>query len=274
MAWLGGPALSTGIVIETSDGVITAIESGPDDTAQRLDGIVLPGLVNTHSHAFHRLLRGRTHRQGGDFWVWREKMYELASSLTPESYEAIATAVFIEMALAGVTTVGEFHYVHHQPGGTPYEDPNEMGEALIRAARSAGIGICLLDAGYFNAGFDDRPLGAVQRRFRDATPERWIERATTLAATHADADDVRVGLAPHSVRAVPQSGLRLVAESDSGLPVHIHLSEQPAENTECLEATGLTPTGLLADTGLLRPGTTLVHATHLGADDIATIGSS
>jgi cytosine/adenosine deaminase-related metal-dependent hydrolase len=182
VAWLGGPSLSTGIIIETREGVITAIGPGSGDTAQRLDGIVLPGLVNTHSHAFHRLLRGRTHRQGGDFWVWREKMYDVAASLTPESYEEIATAVFIEMALAGITTVGEFHYVHHQPGGMPYAEPNEMGEAVVRAARRAGIGICLLDAGYFSAGFGDRPLSPVQKRFRDPTAEDWVERASALAS--------------------------------------------------------------------------------------------
>jgi formiminoglutamate deiminase len=194
--------------------------------------------------------------------------------LTPESYEEIATAVFIEMALAGITTVGEFHYVHHQPGGMPYAEPTEMGEAVVRAARRAGIGICLLDAGYFSAGFGDRPLSPVQKRFRDPTAEDWVERASALAAAHAGEADVRVGLAPHSVRAVPASGFSLVSNSISGLPVHVHVSEQPAENTECLAATGLTPTALLADTGILRPGTTLVHATHVSPEDISAIGAS
>lgn len=273
-AWLGGPSFRQDVTIAALDGVITSIESGRDDRADLLDGIVLPGLVNAHSHAFHRLLRGNTHRQGGDFWAWRDRMYELADVLTPESYQSLATAVYIEMALAGVTAVGEFHYLHHQRRGTPYEDPNEMGHALIRAARSAGLRIGLLDAGYFAAGFDERALHPVQERFRDESPQAWIERAGELAAAYEDEDDVVIGLAPHSVRAVPVNGLRLVAERSREMPVHIHTSEQPAENRECLEATGLTPTGLLAHTGVLAARTTLVHATHLTSDDIDRIGSA
>ncbi|MGH3650298.1 MAG: amidohydrolase family protein, partial [Acidimicrobiia bacterium] len=210
---------------------------GIDDAdVPRLDGIVLPGLVNAHSHAFHRLLRGRTHRQGGDFWLWRERMYEMAASLTPESYESIATAVFTEMAMAGVTTVGEFHYIHHQMGGVPYADPNEMSHALVRAARTAGLRLCLLDAGYFTAGFDDPPLHPVQERFRDQSIESWLERVQMMSAIYEDTSDVLVGLAPHSVRAVSKQGLQqLGARHVGGTPVHIHVSEQPAENQECLE---------------------------------------
>jgi len=202
-------------------------------------------------------------------------MYESAAALTPESYEAIATAVYMEMAMAGVTSVGEFHYVHHQERGLPYSDRNEMGHALIRAARAAGVRITLLDAGYFSAGFGNDELSPVQERFRDPSPEDWLDRVADLAAGYADAADVVVGLAPHSVRAVPPEALRTLGEQmDSAVPVHVHVSEQPAENRDCLEATGLTPTGLLSECGLLGPMTTLVHATHVGPDDISLIGGS
>lgn len=202
-------------------------------------------------------------------------MYRAAESLTPETYEDVATAVYVEMAMAGVTTVGEFHYLHHQAGGTAYDDANEMGHALIRAARRAGIRICLLDVGYFTAGFDGRELDPVQARFRDPSPESWLGRVSDLTAFYAGSDDVVIGFAPHSVRAVPREALALVAESrDPNKPLHIHVSEQPAENEDCLAATGMTPTELLADVGLLGPTTCLVHATHLTDGDIDLIGSS
>lgn len=275
-AWLGGDGLARDVLIEMDGGRFTRIEPRMDTAgATRLPGVTLPGLVNAHSHAFHRLLRGRAHRRGGDFWQWRDQMYEVARGLSPASYERIATAVFIEMAMTGITSVGEFHYVHNQADGTPYENPNEMGHALIRAARAAGIRICLLDAGYFTAGFGNTELSPVQRRFSDSSPDAWMSRARELAAKYEDSADVRVGLAPHSVRAVPPETLRLVgAEIGVDEPLHVHLSEQPAENLECKQATGMTPTALLGESGLLGPSTTLVHATHLTSSDIEEIGLS
>lgn len=274
-AWTGGPELTSDVLIEEERGVFTSVAPGERPDAVRLDGVVLPGLVNTHSHAFHRLLRGKTHRRGGDFWLWRDLMYETAASLTPTGYERIATAVFVEMALAGITNVGEFHYVHNQPGGAPYADANEMGHALIRAAGTAGIRICLLDAGYFAAGFGNDDLSPVQLRFRDMSPESWLERATSLAAAHDGSLDVRVGLAPHSVRAVPSDALRFVGDRrDATLPLHVHVSEQPSENRDCLEATGVTPTTLLDDCGLLGETTTLIHATHVTDADISLVGAA
>jgi formiminoglutamate deiminase len=202
-------------------------------------------------------------------------MYQTASALTPETYERLALAVFVEMALAGFTTVGEFHYLHHQAGGVPYQDPNEMGHALIRSAGRAGIRICLLDAGYFTAGFGGGELHPVQTRFADPSPNAWLDRADSLRTTYQSHDDVVVGLAPHSVRAVPEDGLGEVGRRrQQGIPVHVHVSEQPAENVECLEATGLTPTGLLARSGLLDSDTTLVHATHVSKEDIDWIGTA
>lgn len=275
-AWLGGPDLADHVVLEVADDVITSVEAGYGGTdLPRLRGVVLPGLVNAHSHAFHRLLRGRTHRQGGDFWLWREQMYRVAADLTPETYEEVATAVYTEMALAGVTTVGEFHYLHHQEGGVPYDDPNEMGHALVRAARAAGIRITLLDAGYFTAGFDDTPLHPVQTRFSDGDGERWLGRVQALAAVYRDEPEVSVGIAPHSVRAVPEAILVAAAEwHDGSMPVHIHVSEQPAENEATLRATTITPTGVLDRVGLLGETTTLVHATHVTGDDIELIAQS
>lgn len=264
------------VLIEVEDGEITKIEVGHRGVeAERLDGVVLPGLVNAHSHAFHRLLRGRTHRQGGDFWLWREEMYRHADDLTPETYEQVATAVYTEMALAGVTAVGEFHYLHHQRDGIPYDDPNEMGHALIRAARAAGIRIALLDAGYFSSGFGEEPLAPVQTRFSDGDGDRWLQRVDSLRAVYYDDPDVVIGIAPHSVRAVPEAVMVSVANwHDGEIPLHVHVSEQPAENMACLEATTLTPTGVLDRVGLLGPATTLVHATHVTEPDIATIAGS
>ena len=252
---------------------VTTGDPGGDGT--RLGGIVLPGLVNAHSHAFHRLLRGRTQALGGDFWLWRQHMYEVAEALTPESYESLATAVFMEMAMAGVTAVGEFHYIHHQMGGVPYADRNEMGHALITAARRAGIRISLLDAGYFTAGFNDEPLSPVQTRFSDQGASVWLDRVAELRAEYEGEADVVVGLAPHSVRAVPEAVLVKVADRiATGTPLHIHVSEQPAENRDCLEATTLTPTALLDRVGLLGPDTTLVHATHVTGSDIEHIAGA
>ncbi|HZD23506.1 MAG TPA: formimidoylglutamate deiminase [Acidimicrobiia bacterium] len=273
-AWLGGPTLTENVAIGVDDGVIVSLSTDPDPGASQLDGIVLPGLINAHSHAFHRLLRGRTHRQGGDFWLWREEMYQLARFLTPELYEEVATAVYIEMAMAGITAVGEFHYLHHQTGGSPYEDPNEMGHALVRAARRAGIRICLLDAGYFRAGFDDGPVQPVQQRFRDGSVQAWLDRVEDLVSVYKGADDVVIGLAPHSVRAVPEPGFAEAADAAGDRPIHIHLSEQPAENKDCQQATGVTPTALLERTGVLSPDTTLIHATHVSDTDIYLIGRS
>ncbi len=239
-----------------------------------LPGLVLPGFANTHSHAFHRALRGRTHGGGGTFWTWRDGMYAVASRLDPDSYLDLARATFAEMALAGITAVGEFHYLHHAPGGVRYADPNAMGHALIEAARQAGIRITLLDACYLAGGFDSthghRPLGDVQLRFGDGDAEAWAARATALAP----GEHVRVGAAIHSVRAVPRDQLPTVVDAAHGGPLHVHLSEQPAENEQCLRVYGVTPAALLHAAGALGPMTSAVHATHLTDGDIALLGGS
>ncbi|WP_371670996.1 formimidoylglutamate deiminase [Streptomyces sp. NBC_00289] len=256
------------------EGRITAVRTDtptPQPGAEILRGLTLPGLANAHSHAFHRALRGTVQVGSGTFWTWREIMYSFADRLTPETYHALARAVYAEMALAGVTAVGEFHYVHHNPDGTPYADPNAMGEALIQAAADAGIRITLLDTAYLAAGFG-QPPNAHQRRFSDRTAEAWAERCSVLK----DRDHARIGAAVHSVRAVPAGQLATVARwaEERRAPLHVHLSEQTAENDACQEAHGRTPTRLLADHGVLGPRTTGVHSTHLTDEDIRLLGRS
>jgi formiminoglutamate deiminase len=261
------------------DGRITAVRTGaekPPPGAEVLRGLTLPGLANTHSHAFHRALRGTVQVGSGTFWTWREIMYSVADRLTPDTYHALARAVYAEMALAGITAVGEFHYVHHAPGGTPYADPNAMGEALVEAAAEAGIRITLLDTVYLAAGLLDERRGQApnrhQLRFSDGTAEAWATRCSVLK----DRDHARIGAAVHSVRAVPAGQLATVARwaEERRAPLHVHLSEQTAENDACLAAHGRTPARLLADHGVLGPRTTAVHATHLTDQDIALLGRS
>lgn len=270
-AWLPG-GVAADVLIEVVDGRFVTVTPGTPagPGAVRLAGVTLPGLANAHSHAFHRALRGRTQGGRGTFWTWREQMYAVAGALDPDTYHRLATAVYAEMALAGITCVGEFHYLHHGPGGTPYADPNAMGEALIAAAADAGIRITLLDTLYLTATVDGRPLDGVQRRFGDAGVDGWADRVSRLRPPpHA-----RIGAAAHSVRAVPAAALAEFAGHTEGVPTHVHLSEQRAENDACLAAHGRTPTQLLADRGLTGPSVTAVHATHLTDTDRAELGDS
>lgn len=213
----------------------------------------------------------------GTFWTWREQMYKVADRLDPGSYRALARAVFAEMALAGISCVGEFHYLHHRPGGAPYDDPNAMGEALIAAAADAGIRITLLDTCYLTGGIG-QPLEGPQLRFGDGTAGNWARRVGTLheQTGKAGSPHARVGAAIHSVRAVPREQLRAVASwaKEHRAPLHVHLSEQPAENQACLDAYGMTPTRLLAEAGALGPLTTAVHATHLTEEDVGLLGAT
>ncbi|MFI1049363.1 formimidoylglutamate deiminase [Streptomyces griseoruber] len=272
-AWLD-PQVEPGVALDVTDGRITAVRTGVDSPppgAEILRGLTLPGLANAHSHAFHRALRGTVQVGSGTFWTWREIMYSFADRLTPDTYHALARAVYAEMALAGITAVGEFHYVHHAPGGTPYADPNAMGEALIEAAADAGIRITLLDTAYLSSGFG-QPPNAHQLRFSDKSADAWAERCSLLK----ERDHARIGAAIHSVRAVPAEQLATVAgwAGERGAPLHVHLSEQTAENEACHEVHGCTPTQLLALHGVLGPRTTGVHNTHLTAEDISLLGGS
>jgi formiminoglutamate deiminase len=268
-AWLGD-RFHDDVLVEVENGRFTSVTPGSDPPrAIPVRGLVVPGLADTHSHAFHRALRGRTQRERGTFWTWRDQMYAVAARLDPDTYLALASATFREMAAAGITCVGEFHYVHRRPDGSTYDDPNEMGIVLAEAARRAGIRITLLDTLYLSSGFGVAPEGA-QVRYVDGSVAEWATRVEALdGGAHA-----LTGAAVHSVRAVPASELDGVASWVGERPFHVHVSEQVAENRACVEAYGVTPARLLADHGLVRPTTTLVHATHLTDDDIALIGGA
>jgi formiminoglutamate deiminase len=287
LAWLGRGGVRPGVLIEASGGVFRAVtpdvppEAVPPGTERR-PGLTLPGLANAHSHAFHRALRGITEAGQGTFWTWRERMYQVAGRLAPDSYLDLARAVYAEMALAGVTCVGEFHYLHHGPGGVPYSDPNEMGRALIQAAAEAGLRITLLDTCYLTGGLapdgTPTPLSPVQQRFSDGDAARWADRLAALGPDDHGmlAPHARAGVAIHSVRAVPPGQMHPVVDWSHrlGAPLHAHLSEQPAENEACLAAYGATPARVLDGAGALGPRSTMVHATHLTRHDIGLLGGS
>ncbi|MBA2954741.1 formimidoylglutamate deiminase [Nocardioides sp. MAH-18] len=251
-AWVDG-AVHDDVLVEIEGDRFAAVTVGgtvEGTGGTRLAGLTVPGLVNDHSHAFHRALRGRTQRERGTFWTWREQMYAVAERLTPDTYFALARATYREMVAAGYTRVSEFHYLH--------EPEPAMGDALRSAAAEAGIGFTLLDTCYVSSGFGAPPEG-VQTRYSDGTAQQWAERVGDGPA------------AIHSVRAVPRDQLHVFR---GRAPLHVHLSEQVAENDACLAAYGVTPTRLLHDEGLLGPGTTVVHATHLTPDDIALLGGT
>ena len=273
-AWLPPGRVAAGVLVTVEDGVVTAVEEGvAGDGATRLGGLVLPGLANAHSHVFHRALRGRTQADGGDFWSWRRVMYDVAARLDPDRLHRLARAAFAEMVLAGITRVGEFHYLHHGPGGVPYDDPNAMSAAVEQAADEAGVRLTLLDTCYLTAAVDGAPLEGPQRRFGDGDAEAW---ATRVAAWRPAVASTVVGAAIHSVRAVPAGSLPTVAGWAAGAaaPLHLHLSEQPAENEACLAVHGCTPTALLDRADALGERTVAVHATHLTDDDIALLAGS
>jgi formiminoglutamate deiminase len=274
-AWLGGNSVADGVLFTVTGGRITAMET--DTTARpgshRLRGLVVPGLANAHSHAFHRALRGRTQRDRGSFWTWRDLMYRAAERLTPSRYRRLTRAVYAEMALAGITSVGEFHYVHHDTGGTRYAEPNAMGQAVIDGAGQAGIRLTLLDTCYLSSAPDGAPLAGPQQRFGDGSGDHWAERVEALRQQVAGQPSVVVGAALHSVRGVPVEHMPAVVEwaEAHSVPLHVHSSEQTREVEQCLAVHGRTPTAVLRDAGALGPRTTAVHATHLTADDIADI---
>jgi formiminoglutamate deiminase len=266
LAWLGAHEAQAGVVLELAGDRIARIEVGvasPPAGAQRLAGLTLPGLANAHSHAFQRGLRGRTHGATGSFWTWREQMYALAERIDPDGYLALARATFGEMALAGITLVGEFHYLHHGPGGRRFDDPNAFGSAVIQAAAEVGVRLTLLDACYLEGGLD---------RFRDGSPEAWVARVDGLT----EGPQMRVGAAIHSVRAVDPAGAAVVADWAAARerPLHAHVSEQPRENEECLARHGATPTAVLQEAGALEATFTAVHATHLTGADVALLGGA
>ncbi len=269
-----GDTVAHGVTISAEAGRFTTIEPNTTARAPILHGLTVPGFANAHSHAFHRALRSRVQAERGTFWTWRDIMYLAAERLNPDNYYRLARAVFGEMALAGMTVVGEFHYVHHQPDGTPYDDPNAMGASLLAAADDAGIRITLLDALYLHGGLADdsfRSPEGVQHRFSDRQGGRWVERIDRLQPTSTQ----RVGAAIHSIRSVDPGSMDEVAvwATERGAPLHAHVSEQRVENERCRAHFGCTPTELLESVGALETNFTAVHATHLTGNDTDLLGS-
>jgi formimidoylglutamate deiminase len=235
---------------------------------------LLPGFVNAHSHSFQRLIRGKAESRvvsGNDFWSWRGTMYHAASQLDPQDIYDVARMAFLEMVLAGTTTVGEFHYLHNAPDGNPYDDPNLLAKQVIAAAQSVGLRIVLLRTAYLRSGFD-LPRDPGQTRFFESTAA-YLDNTSALVRNYAGDAQVAIGVAPHSIRAVPVGDLKEIAEWNQAakLPLHMHVSEQVAENAACLREYGFTPIELLNREGLLAPNFTAVHAIHLTPAEISMI---
>lgn len=238
---------------------------------------LLPGFVNTHSHSFQRLIRGKAESRassGTDFWSWRGTMYHAASRLNPEDVYDVARMAFLEMVLAGTTGVGEFHYLHNAPDGNPYDDPNLLAKKVIAAAQSVGLRIVLSRTAYLRSGFE-LPPDPGQVRFFESTSEFLVNTASLLR-DFANSPAVRIGIAPHSIRAVPLNDLKQVAEWNrtAKLPIHMHVSEQVAENAACLREYGLTPVELLHRERILSPHFTAVHAIHILPAEAAMLAES
>jgi formimidoylglutamate deiminase len=255
---------------------IAASEEVPD--AIRLSGrALLPGMVNAHSHAFQRVIRGRTEHRSehstDSFWTWREQMYAAANRLEPEEIYDVSRRAFLEMALTGITAVGEFHYIHHQRDGSPYSDPNLLEREVIRAARDVGIRIALLRVAYARAGYQTEP-NPLQIRFIEQTPDVYLKHLEQLLGAPELSDGTAwVGVAPHSVRAVPLDYLKTIVAfaNERALPVHMHVAEQPAEVSACIEEYGRSPVALLETEGLLSKRFTAVHAIHVTPKAIASL---
>ena len=239
--------------------------------------ITMPGLATVHSHAFQRAMRGLTQRkslQAGSFWSWRGVMYRLAERIDPDTLYVIARLAYLELAMSGVTLVGEFHYVHHQPDGTPYANRTELADAVIRAATDVGIRICLIRTAYMRGGFK-QVMTPAQRRFSDPSVDLILQDVETLQSRYADNPLVSVALAAHSIRAVPIGANRELAAwaDERKLPFHMHVCEQRRELEECKAEHGMTPIHLLADHGILSERFVGVHATHLNSAEIQHLGS-
>ncbi|HTW45126.1 MAG TPA: formimidoylglutamate deiminase [Acidobacteriaceae bacterium] len=263
----------TGLLVDATGKIekLVPMNAGATAKAVPMPGkALLPGLVNGHSHSFQRLIRGRAETRGAsgnNFWTWRDTMYRAAKALDADQVYDVARMTFLEMALAGITAVGEFHYLHKKPDGAAYDDPNELAKKVIAAAKSVGLRICLLRVAYLRAGYKLEPNPG-QMRFYETLPE-YMENTAALARGIAGQDRVSMGVAPHSVRAVPLDALKEIVQwaEERQLPLHMHAAEQRAENAACGAEYGVTPVQLLARNGLLTERSTLVHAIHITPDE-------
>lgn len=256
-----------------SGGIITSIDQGEKSAADKmLDGIVVAGMPNAHSHTFQRLIAGMTGRSGGShdsFWSWRDAMYHCAGNISPAQFADASTWVLIEMLKAGYTTCAEFHYLHHQPGGASYANPAEMSERLLEAASNSGISLTLLPVLYNTAGFGETEPGEMQRRFV-SSPQRYLQLLESCQKMTSSQPLVTLGLAPHSLRAVPGPVLNEVLQAwpDTQCPIHIHIAEQPAEIDSCLAHLGARPVEWLLEHFPVDERWCLVHATHMSAGEL------
>jgi formimidoylglutamate deiminase len=280
------------LVTVSDEGLITDIDAAPADSdatpgAERIDGIVIPGIANAHSHAFQRGMAGNTEYRlssRDSFWTWRRAMYALANRIEPDDLQTLASQLFIEMLKSGYTSVAEFHYLHRQRDATPYAGINALWEAIGSAASLAGIGLTFLPTLYQTSDFGGQALRAEQARFAFATDafvraiEERISDQRRGSGPHGAMRTQRTGAAFHSLRAVPLESLREAAlrlrEFDAHMPVHIHVAEQVLEVKACVRATGRRPVELLLDSGLLTPQWCLVHATHATAAELAGVAAS
>jgi formimidoylglutamate deiminase len=241
-----------------------------------MDKLILPAIANTHSHAFQRAMAGLTEYRSASqdsFWTWRDLMYRFASQINPEQMYAIAAQLYGEMLEAGFTHVCEFHYLHHQPNGMPYDNPAEMSQAIIRAAEDAGIGLTLLPVLYQTGGFDGRDLNDTQKRFAHST-EKYLALITELQKQESHL--LKIGAALHSLRAVPEHTLSelLPILADKKIPVHMHIAEQVSEVNECLEIRGARPVQWLLDNADVNENWCLVHATHIDSKETKALAKS
>jgi formimidoylglutamate deiminase len=275
-----GWARNVAMAVDARGFFTAVVADSADDGAERLAGVVLPGMVNAHSHAFQRAMVGLTQVAGPDadnFWSWRTLMYELALRLSPSQIEAIATWVYTEMLRGGYTHVCEFHYLHNDEEGRPYADPAELSRAVLRAAQRVGIGITLLPVLYMASGFGGQSPRVEQRRFL-STPERLLDVVRNLRAEFPDDPMLAFGLAPHSLRAVPPAALRYTVAGlraiDPGAPVHVHIAEQTAEIDACLAWSGQRPVDWLLEHEAVDRRWNLVHATHMTMDESLRVAES
>ena len=274
LVYVDGRFQSGRAVVCDSSGRIVELTDNPTN-ATRLGGrAMLPGMVNAHSHAFQRMIRGRTEHRSqhstDSFWTWREQMYSAANTIEPEDLYTVSRLAFREMALTGITAVGEFHYIHHSRDGSPYSDPNLLEREVIRAARDVGIRIALLRVAYARAGYQTDP-NPQQVRFIEDTPDIYLKNLEQLLDVN---DDMAwIGVAPHSVRAVPLDYLKTIVAfaNERALPVHMHVAEQPAEVSACNAEYGRSPVALLETEGLLSKRFTAVHAIHVTPKDVASL---
>ncbi|HTA86798.1 MAG TPA: formimidoylglutamate deiminase [Silvibacterium sp.] len=270
LVYLNGEFKSDCGLLVGDDGRITAVvdvaEGQGDETTLLKGKAILPGFANAHSHTFQRLIRGRTETRGAsgdDFWTWREAMYRAALSVDPEDVYRVARMTFLEMVMAGTTTVGEFHYLHRAQGGSAYDDPNLLSKQIIAAAKSVGLRIALLRVAYARAGFELPPHPG-QARFYES-PREYLDNTAALATELIGDNYAWLGVAPHSIRAVPLAQLEeaIVWARERQLPIHMHAAEQTAELDACQREYRATPIELLARRGLLSDKLTLVHAIHI-----------